>query len=481
MGAAGYLKEYEEREFRGDVVRHDIEEYIRLGALWKAIPYRDEIEEKFGINLYSYYPGGLAEACERAGVKYSLEEIARKDRVDPGRLELVYSKTKEGTRMIYRVPRGHRKVSATELFLPHTWEVGKYRVILTDRGAMLKEKGTMIGRYDVATLKRDGKVTLNLEKGMQLEVSKDGIRRVMNLEKSGLYMLLCTDAYLGRDQMQLQCKDHEMIQGFSRGIAKVYDGKVATGKAGSLEKARYYSKSAADDMRDLGPFFDSRRWRVPFEYLTKEGAKEQIIVIGDAEGDVKFREDHHKDREVHFTSSNFEALVEMQGLLYKYFGVDSTIRGPYLYSNRARRLIEDKGYELVGKCRFYDLVRSPEGEVIKAYKTPEYRLTISGKENLINYYFACYPCFTVSRQREKLERALGSYEKIRSSEEIQEKVLDVLKEALEPLTGSEVARRSGMPSAPVQRALYRLFEREVVDYRLGRRYGTVVSKLWSLR
>ena len=89
-----------------------------------------------------------------------------------------------------------------------------------------------------------------------------------------------------------------------------------------------YKRWVVIDMDKYGPI-NRQRWRVPFKYLDKKGAREWLRSFFDGDGHVWISFKHPHTSSVCATSINLRGLEDVQKLLKGYFGIESTIQKVY--------------------------------------------------------------------------------------------------------------------------------------------------------
>lgn len=80
----------------------------------------------------------------------------------------------------------------------------------------------------------------------------------------------------------------------------------------------------AYDLARYGPF-GTYTWRVPFDYLDREGARAWLRSYFDGDGEVYVREGRLSDSKIGASSVSEQGLREVQKLLSDYFGIVSNV------------------------------------------------------------------------------------------------------------------------------------------------------------
>lgn len=152
------------------------------------------------------------------------------------------------------------------------YEIGNYVILESKSGFQIVKGVQIIGSFaEGRVLEEENRALFKSDKGMLFEVTPEWHRHIFSREKANLHGYVCADGYLAcgktrggrRSYYFLRAEEPERVLRtlFSRNVKEVY----------GIEAHDACGKEMAYDLSKYGPF-GHYVWRVPFEYLDKEGA-----------------------------------------------------------------------------------------------------------------------------------------------------------------------------------------------------------------
>lgn len=161
---------------------------------------------------------------------------------------------------------------------------GEYEIREAKKGEYELLKGNeVVGMFSEAQVK-DDRVIFKLSRGMRLEVSEKGIRKILAPEKAELCGLIASDGGIFHRvyEVYFDTKDEKLVEVFSKLVETVYGitpryykyHRTVEGEERIYHKPRIYNREVAYDLEDLcikGP--KPYEFHPPIKYLDDEGKR----------------------------------------------------------------------------------------------------------------------------------------------------------------------------------------------------------------
>jgi len=194
-------------------------------------------------------------------------------------------------------------------------DFGIYIICKTeDEDYELLKRGESVGWFSVAVVE-DDRVLFALSQGIQLEVSKLGLREILTSEKAELCGLIGSDGgiYPPHYEIHFISVDRELIERFHELFKKVYNIEPHLysykKREGAYFESRVYNRGVYFDLWDLNTKPGAFIYRVPLKHLDREGLKAYLRGFFTGDGNISKDADRFKIR-IH--SSCKEGLEELR-------------------------------------------------------------------------------------------------------------------------------------------------------------------------
>lgn len=225
--------------------------------------------------------------------------------------------------------------SCPESELKECLQIGEYIIEHEGNGYSLKKEGQLLGTYKEATLLSPDRALFKLDKGMLLEVSPKGIRKVLSSAKAGILGFINSDGSLtystrsGAYRVGFgNCSD-ELLAKYSEFMNEVYGIQLRMYQRKDRNHFFELVKGSKEMAQDLDTYTTKAKgeWNIPFEYLDKESARMflKCFMSGDSGiGNHRLSKRPTPRLEVRFFSNNRKGLEEIAILLREYFSINSS-------------------------------------------------------------------------------------------------------------------------------------------------------------
>ncbi|MBO3803385.1 MAG: LAGLIDADG family homing endonuclease [Candidatus Brockarchaeota archaeon] len=214
-------------------------------------------------------------------------------------------------------------------------QIGEYIIEHEDNGYSLKKERQLLGMYKEATILTPERALFKLDKGMLLEVSPKGIRKVLSPAKAGILGFINSDGsltYSTKPNVYMvrfgSCSD-ELLVKFNEFMNEVYGIRLPMYRRKDRRHFIELVKENKEMVQDLANYTSKPKgdWNVPFEYLDKESAKMFLKCFMSGDGGIGYYKKSERPTprlEVRFFSMNRKGLEEIATLLREYFGISSS-------------------------------------------------------------------------------------------------------------------------------------------------------------
>jgi len=213
--------------------------------------------------------------------------------------------------------------------------IGEYLIEHVDNGYSLMKEGQLLCTYKEATLLTIDRALFKLDKGMLLEVSPKGIRKVLSPIKAGILGFINSDGSLKYSTKPIAYRvgfgssSDELLQKFSEFVNEVYG--IPLRKYQRKDRRHFIElvKGNKEMAQDLANYTSKANgeWNVPFEYLDKESARMFLKSFMSGDGGIGYYKKSERPTprlEIRFFSMNRKGLEEIATLLKEYFGISSS-------------------------------------------------------------------------------------------------------------------------------------------------------------
>lgn len=236
---------------------------------------------------------------------------------------------------------------------------GPYELWRKDEGIELRKGDEVLGVYSKALALEDERALLKLDKGMLLEVAREGLRELLTEEKSILVGLIESDGSLTRDLkgkhycVRFGSESDELLDLFRDCMVDVYG--LTPGKYQSKRRKHFFemikgSKEAVEDIMEYANKHGSEYWEVPARYMDKDAARAYLKAFMSGDGLIAYYPSRG-GLQVRFFSKNREGLEGIQDLLKEQFGIASK-----MYPRDRQKSLESGKNEL-RVCREENVIR----------------------------------------------------------------------------------------------------------------------------
>jgi len=214
-------------------------------------------------------------------------------------------------------------------------QIGEYIIEHEDNGYSLKKESQILGTYKEATILSPDRTLFKLDKGMLLEVSPKGIRKVLSPAKAGILGFINSDGsltYSIKSSVYMvrfgSCSD-ELLSKYNEFMNEVYGVQLPMYRKKDRHHFFELVKSSKEITQDLDNYTTKAKgeWNVPFEYLDKESARMYLKCFMSGDGGIGYHKLSNRPTprlEVRFFSNNKKGLEEMVILLKEHFRINSS-------------------------------------------------------------------------------------------------------------------------------------------------------------